>query len=226
MNRYENGKFYKITDVGYNKCYVGSTCESLSQRLARHRACYNLYLKDKMKQPTMRSFILFDEYGVEHCKIELIENCGCNSKEELLKREGFYIKEMECVNRCLSGRTRIEYAEMYRKEKPEKVKESRRQSYLKNPERIKQKSKEWNEQNKERKRQSGIEYREKNKEVLQQKAKERYEKNKEQIKERVRNYGQEKVECECGSVVRKADISKHTKTKKHQEYVSKTKTEV
>ena len=89
-----------------------------------------------------------------------------------------------------------------------------------------QKSKEWNEQNKERKRQSGIEYREKNKEVLQQKAKERYEKNKEQIKERVRNYGQEKVECECGSVVRKADISKHTKTKKHQEYVSKTKTEV
>ena len=135
-----------------------------------------------MKQPTMRSFILFDEYGVEHCRILLIENCGCNSKEELLKREGFYIKEMECVNRCLSGRTRIECAEMYRKKKPEKVKESRRQSYIKNHERVKQKSQEWNEQNKESKKQSGIEYREKNKEVLQQKAKERYEKTKNKSK--------------------------------------------
>ena len=32
MNRYENGKIYKITDVGYNKCYIGSTCESLSKK--------------------------------------------------------------------------------------------------------------------------------------------------------------------------------------------------
>ena len=33
MNRYENGKIYKITDTGYNKAYVGSTCESLSKRI-------------------------------------------------------------------------------------------------------------------------------------------------------------------------------------------------
>ena len=36
-NRYQNGKIYKITDVGYNNCYIGSTTESLSQRMARHR---------------------------------------------------------------------------------------------------------------------------------------------------------------------------------------------
>ena len=40
MNKYQNGKIYKIVDVGYNKCYIGSTCEALSQRMARHRSNY------------------------------------------------------------------------------------------------------------------------------------------------------------------------------------------
>ena len=29
-SKYQNGKIYKITDIGYSKCYIGSTCESLS----------------------------------------------------------------------------------------------------------------------------------------------------------------------------------------------------
>ena len=37
MNRYENGKIYKITDFGFNKMYIGSTTESLKKRLERHR---------------------------------------------------------------------------------------------------------------------------------------------------------------------------------------------
>ena len=40
MNKYHNGKIYKVVDVGYNKCYIGSTTESLSQRMARHRSAY------------------------------------------------------------------------------------------------------------------------------------------------------------------------------------------
>ena len=44
MNRYENGKIYKIVDVGYNKCYIGSTCESLSKRMERHRKQYKEYI--------------------------------------------------------------------------------------------------------------------------------------------------------------------------------------
>lgn len=222
MNRYENGKIYKISDVGYNKCYIGSTCESLSQRLARHRACYNLFLKNKAKQPKMKSFELFDEYGVENCKIELIEHWGCDTKEELLKREGHHIKENDCVNRCLAGRTKIEYSAMYRKENDEKVKQCQKDWYEQNCEKVKDKSKTWNEENKERKKQTGIEYRKNNQELLSQKAKERYERNKEQIKERVRNYGKEKVECECGSITRRGDISKHIKTKKHQEAMKQT----
>ena len=47
MNRYENGKIYKLTDIGYNKAYVGSTCESLSKRIERHRAKYSSHKTGK-----------------------------------------------------------------------------------------------------------------------------------------------------------------------------------
>ena len=187
--------------------------------MARHRACCNFYLKDKAKQPAMTSFILFDEYGVENCKKELIEQYECNNKEELLKREGNHIKENECVNRCLAGRTRIEHAKMYREQHPDKVKETRRVCYWNNPEKAKEKSKQWNEQNKDKKRQTGIEYREKNKDILRGKARLKYEDSKEHIKERRKINGSKIVVCECGVSTRKDSISKHKKTKQHQQYL-------
>ena len=48
-NRYKHGKIYKITDVGYNKCYIGSTCESLSQRMTRHRSNYKIHQNKSME---------------------------------------------------------------------------------------------------------------------------------------------------------------------------------
>ena len=86
MNRYENGKIYKITDIGYNKCYIGSTTETLSQRMARHKGRYKEYLSGGADNT--RSHWLFDEFGVENCKIELVEIYPCNSKEELERQEG------------------------------------------------------------------------------------------------------------------------------------------
>ena len=93
MNRYENLKIYKITDTGYNKVYVGSTCESLSKRIERHRAKYSSYKTGKTNK-NLSVFEIFDEFGIEDCKIELIENYPCSCKEELLRREGHYIKAL------------------------------------------------------------------------------------------------------------------------------------
>ena len=107
MSKYQNGKIYKIVDVGYNKTYYGSTCESLSQRMTRHRAKYTAYLKGNITNT--RSFDLFDEFGIENCKIELVENYPCNSKEELRRREGYYIKNNDCINKCVPCRTPAEY---------------------------------------------------------------------------------------------------------------------
>ena len=60
MNKYQNGKIYKIVDVGYNKCYIGSTCEALSQRMARHRSNYKRYLQGKHLAHTSSFFCLMN----------------------------------------------------------------------------------------------------------------------------------------------------------------------
>ena len=128
MSKYQNGKIYKIVDVGYNKCYIGSTCEKLSKRMARHRQKYHTYLKEPVD--FFSSFKLFEEFGVESCKIELIENYPCKSREELLRREGHYIKQSECVNKVVSGRTNKEY----KLDNIEKIREQKREAYYKDKE--------------------------------------------------------------------------------------------
>ena len=42
-----HGNIYKIVVVGYNLCYLGSTCEKLSKRMERHRADYKIYVDGK-----------------------------------------------------------------------------------------------------------------------------------------------------------------------------------
>ena len=75
MNKYENGKIYKITDVGYNKCYIGSTCENLSKRMTHHRTSYFEYGRGQKKTRDVPTVVgIFAEYGLENCKIELIED--------------------------------------------------------------------------------------------------------------------------------------------------------
>ena len=140
MNRYEHGKIYKIVDNGYNKCYVGSTCESLSQRMARHRKDYSRYLKETY--PTVITvFLIFDEFGIENCKIDLIETYPCRTKEELLQREGHYIQTLECVNKTVVGRSK--------EEKKEIRKSKRREEYFTNKDNVKEKAKEYYQNNRE-----------------------------------------------------------------------------
>ena len=103
-SKYQNGKIYKIVDVGYNKCYIGSTCEALSQRMARHRKDYRRFQRQQRNYVSI--FDLFDEYGVENCKIELIEECDCNNVYELRRQEGQHIQTTECLNKIVAGRTR------------------------------------------------------------------------------------------------------------------------
>ena len=102
-SKYTNGTIYKITDIGYNKCYYGSTVNGLSRRMAHHRARYRAFKDNKYGYVTV--FAMFDEYGVENCRIELVEAYPCSNRDELFKQEGYYIKNNVCVNKCITGRT-------------------------------------------------------------------------------------------------------------------------
>lgn len=86
-----------------------------------------------------RSYWLFDEFGVENCKIELIKDYPCNGREELEREEGIHIKSTNCVNKVIAGRTSQECRrdnayiafreKLYKELHPEKVKEWARRTY-------------------------------------------------------------------------------------------------
>lgn len=122
MTKYDNGKIYKIeSDLG-DLIYIGSTTkERLSSRLAQHVYVYRNKPKDgvpkKGKSPNYTSTILFDKYGVENCKIILIENYSCKSKDELTAREAHYIQTMQCVNK--NSPAKFDWDKYYDKHKEE-----------------------------------------------------------------------------------------------------------
>ena len=76
---------------------------------------------------------------------------------------------------------------------------------------------EWYQDNKERILIKSKEYHELNKDYRNKNNNEKYHNNKEKINEKLK----EKATCDCGSVIRKADMSKHLKTIKHQEWEKK-----
>ena len=108
MVNYRNSKVYKIWSTQGDNIYIGSTTKQyLSQRMDKHRSSYKVYKSGKYH--FVSSFLLFEEYGLENCFIELLEAKECNSKDELHKLEGNYIRELECVNKRIAGRNKKEY---------------------------------------------------------------------------------------------------------------------
>jgi len=114
-NKYQNTKVYKIWSLLGDKIYIGSTTkEYLSQRMTAHRTDYKHWKNGKRGKIT--SFDLFDEYGIDNCKIELLEAKECNSFDERRQLEAKHIRNLDCVNKNIPGRTPNEYYD-YNKEK-------------------------------------------------------------------------------------------------------------
>jgi hypothetical protein len=88
------GILYKI--IGGDKCYYGSTTRSILQRWREHLSNYKLY---KLKFVAHTSvYDIFDEYGVDNCKAELILELEFKDRNELLNKEKEYIQNNKCVN--------------------------------------------------------------------------------------------------------------------------------
>ena len=134
---YQNGKIYTIRSHLTHEIYIGSTTQPLTKRLSTHKAKYKQWKKGEQHYTT--SFKIID-FGDAY--IELLEECPCNSKMLLHKREGELIRETECVNRYIPGRTINEY----REDNKDKIKEQMKQYYKNNKDKISKKSKEYNKQ--------------------------------------------------------------------------------
>jgi hypothetical protein len=206
-NVYKSGKIYKIVDVGYNEQYFGSTTVELSKRMAKHRSQYRLSKTNT--SISLTSFFLFDKYGVENCKIELIELYPCASKEELRKREGYWIKREECVNKIVAGRTPAEYYI----DNIEKMKEYHRLHF----DAIMERKREYYANNKERLLQWHSDYRERNRSIINEKARDycarnrdRRKEEREEYKDEINERRREKIPCpHCEKEVARSWMYKH-----------------
>jgi len=105
MSNYNNSKIYKIVDNTNNNIYVGSTKQKyLSLRLASHKNDYKRYLRGEKTFLTSFDIIKNNDYD-----IILLELVNCNSKDDLHKKERYYIETLDCINKVIPGRTQKEY---------------------------------------------------------------------------------------------------------------------
>ena len=188
--------------------------------MARHRKDYKSF-KRGQKGHT-RSFDIFNEYGIDTCKIEWIEDYPCNTKKELEAREGFYIQNLECANRNVMGRTPKEY----REQNIDSVKAYKQQWYENNRGIILDKAKE--EPDVKEICVCGSTYWMKRKYIHEQRVKHcKYiqalqnttPKPQPMTKDERNEKRKEKHICLCGSTYRKSDKAKHERTQKHQHYL-------
>ena len=149
MVNYALTKIYKIETIsGESLCYVGSTTKKyLSQRMDSHRSGYKQWLKNK-KRDFIRSYKLFEEFGIENCNIILLASYPCNTIDERKAREGYYIKLLDCVNKNIAGRTGKEWY----KENKEKTLDQQKGYRDNNKEKISDHMKEYYQVNKEKMR--------------------------------------------------------------------------
>tara|TARA_R110001606_G_scaffold140258_1_gene279016 strand:+ start:31 stop:549 length:519 start_codon:yes stop_codon:yes gene_type:complete len=165
MPNYNNGKIYKIINLENKVIYIGSTTEKLCKRFSNHKHRGN------------------------GNKIILLENCPCNSREELIKKEQEFIEQYDNLLNQLRAFNSEEYNKEYQKKQKKKY-------FEENKDKISEYRKVYYEENKDNKLEYQKVYREEHKVEISQKDK-------------------VKLVCECGCEIRKYDMNRHKKTKKH-----------
>ena len=188
---YKNGKIYTIRSPNTNKIYIGSTTQSLSRRLTKHKTDYTT---NRLKTTSRILFELGEPY------IELLECHSCNSKIELMKREGELIRQYKdiCVNKCIAGRTQNEY----QIENKDKIKEYKNSYYINNKDKLKKvnqkyyidnkdKIKEYQKDNKDKIKEYQKQYNKDNKDIIKGNQKQYNKDNKDKIKEYQKQYNKD-----------------------------------
>ena len=233
MVNYANSKVYRLVCNITKKEYIGSTTDKLNRRLSKHRSDYKNYIDGKNKYISSFEILENDNYS-----IVLIENFACNSKEELLQRERYFIENTDCVNYRLPIKTDEEYKEYYKEyEKSDICKKRRKEHRQKNVEHYteytkqyrasnKEKIKQYYEDNKEKLAEKKKDYWTKNKEILKEKSKAYREKNKEKIiQKRKENYENNKQKI-MKEVAEFRNKNKDEINRRQREYWEKNKDEI
>jgi len=221
---YKQGKIYCLRSHQTEDIYIGSTVQPLHKRLHGHKKKYKGFLNKKNNYMSSYEIVKYTDVY-----IELICDCPCNSRNELCKEEGKHIRNNNCVNKRIEGRTLKEWYQ----DNKEKIKLYQKEHYQDNKEKINERHKQYYNNNK----QYYKNYYEDNKENILLQQKQYYNDNKEKINERHKQYynnnkqyyknyyenNKQKLtkiyKCECGGTYQYKTKERHCKTKKHIKYL-------
>tara|TARA_R110000823_G_scaffold36288_1_gene99188 strand:+ start:373 stop:846 length:474 start_codon:yes stop_codon:yes gene_type:complete len=126
MVNYGNGKIYKLVNNVDDKIYVGSTCSTLSKRKGNH--------KSSAKHKDYTVYRHLNEVGWENVNIVLIEECECKNKDELHKRERYFIDELKpdlninLPNRKYVGQFNLDYKKAWREKNKAEINQKAKQN--------------------------------------------------------------------------------------------------
>jgi hypothetical protein len=111
----------------FPQIYIGSTINTLSDRLAQHKHHLKYYMSSKKLDMCSSSILLMAD---PNSKIILIENFPCKTKEELRARERYYIEQNRelCININIPNRTKKEYRTAYK----DQINQQKKKYYIKN----------------------------------------------------------------------------------------------
>jgi len=233
---YSKSVIYKIEHIDSPELlYVGSTTDFIRRKSNHKSTCENINGRDY-------NFKLYEMIrsngGFNNFKCIVIKEFPCNNKTELVIEEEKHRKELQsnlnsirCFNTIEDTKEQKkeyyennkesikEHIKEYKKVNKEQINEKAKEYYKVNKEQIFEYKKEYYQTNKELIKK----YQENNKEKINEKAKEYRENNKEKIKkyyELNKEKLKEKMTCNCGSIIRKSDKSKHEKTLKHINFIN------
>jgi hypothetical protein len=133
MNKYTNGKIYRLVCNITGLNYYGSTIQPLYKRLNDHKKSYSKYTRDKFHYLTAYEIIKNNNFN-----IVLVEEFPSKNKQQLEARERYYIDNNECINKYRPTRTKKEYYEEHEKH----LTNLKKQHYINNKDIIQQKRKE------------------------------------------------------------------------------------
>jgi hypothetical protein len=151
---YENSSIYMIEPTcvyDEGDIYYGSTIQKyITTRFGGHKKSYKQWLNGNKSFTS--SYLLFEKYGVDNCKIVLVETFSCKSKYELQAREAVFIRNNNCINKVIPTRTQKEY----RQDNADKINEHNKEYYennknniLENADKIKECTKQYHQNKKE-----------------------------------------------------------------------------
>jgi hypothetical protein len=179
MPDYSKSKIYKIICNITGLVYIGSTCQTLSQRLQDHKSDYKKYLNKKIDYISSFKILENDNYN-----IILVEDFCCERRDQLHAKERYWIETTDCVNINIPTRTKKEHYQDNKETYKEITKKYRENNILQ----IKEKGKKYRENNIQQIKVKSKKYRENNIQKIKEYKKQYYLKNKEKIKEYKKQY--------------------------------------